>query len=66
VRSAPAWKSLLENMARLENTVAEQDEVTRLVGVKEISNEEAVRIFPAYLSAVERLTQQVDRWSAAK
>jgi len=66
VRSAPAWKSLLENMARLENTVAEQDEVTKLVGVKEISNEEAVRIFPAYLQAVERLTQQVDRWSAAK
>jgi len=66
VRSASAWKSLLENVARLENKVAEQDEVTKLVGVKEISNEEAVRIFPAYLAAVERLAQQVDRWSAAK
>jgi hypothetical protein len=66
VRSASAWKSLLENMARLENTVAEQDDVTKLVGIKEISNEEAVRIFPTYLAAVERLTQQVDRWSAAK
>ena len=66
VRSAPAWKSLLENVARLENKVTEQDEVTKLVGVKEISNEEAVRIFPAYLAAVERLTQDVDRWKAAK
>jgi hypothetical protein len=64
VRSAAAWKSLLENVARLENKVAEQDEVTQLVGIKEISNEEAVRIFPAYLASVERLTQQVDRWKA--
>lgn len=64
VRSAAAWKSLLENMARLDNKSAEQDEVTKLVGVKEISNEEAVRIFPSYLAAVERLTQQVDRWAA--
>jgi hypothetical protein len=66
VRSAPAWKSLLENMARLENNVAEQDEVTKLVGVKEISNEEAARLFPSYLAAVERFTQDVDRWKAAK
>lgn len=64
VRSAAAWKSLLENMARLDNKSADQDEVTKLVGVKEISNEEAVRIFPSYLAAAERLTQQVDRWAA--
>jgi hypothetical protein len=66
VRSAPAWTSLLENMARLENKPAAQDEVTRLVGVKEISNEEAVRMFPAYLDAAERLTKEVDTWSASK
>jgi hypothetical protein len=64
VRSAPAWKSLLENVARLENKAAVADDVTRLVGVKEISNEEAVRIFPAYLDAVEQLTKQVDGWTA--
>jgi hypothetical protein len=63
VRSAPAWASLLENMARLEQRAAESDEVTKLVGVKEISNDEAARIFPAYLSAVERLTNRVDAWS---
>jgi len=64
VRSAPAWASLLENMARLENTPAVTDEVTKLVGVKEISNDEAARIFPSYLEAVERLTKHVDTWSA--
>jgi len=66
VRSAPAWASLLENMARLENKPAAQDEVTKLVGVKEISNEEAVRMFPAYLESAERLTKEVDAWGASK
>lgn len=66
VRSAPAWASLLENMARLEHRPAAADEVTKLVGVKEISNDEAARIFPSYLEAVERLTKHVDGWSAAK
>jgi hypothetical protein len=66
VRSAPAWTSLLENMARLENRTAPTDEVTRLVGVKEISNEDATRIFPTYLEAVERLTKQVDTWGAGR
>ena len=66
VRSAPAWASLLENIARLENRPAAADEVSKLVGVKEISNEEAVRLFPAYLDAVEKLTKHVDGWSAAQ
>jgi hypothetical protein len=62
VRSAPAWQSLLDNVARLENKPAAADEVTKLVGVKEISNDEAARIFPAYLNAVEQLTKHVDTW----
>jgi len=66
VRSAPAWASLLENMARLENRAAGADEVSKLVGVKEISNEEAVRIFPAYLEAVVNLTKHVDTWTASR
>jgi len=65
-RSAHAWKSLLENVARLEKKAAVEDDVTRLVGVKEISNEEAVRIFPKYLADVERLTKDVDTWGGAK
>ena len=64
VRSAPAWQSLLENVARLENTPAPVDEVVKLVGVKEIANDVAVRMFPSYLDAVERLTKVVDGWSA--
>jgi len=66
VRSAPAWASLLENMARLENRPADVDEVSQLVGVKEISNEEAVKIFPAYLDAVVQLTKHVDTWGDVK
>ena len=53
-------------MARLDNKAAAADEVTRLVGVKEISNEEAARIFPTYLDAVEQLTKRVDTWGPAK
>ncbi len=64
VNSAPAWASLQENIARLENTAATTDDVTRLVGIKEISNEDAARIFPKYLQDVERLTHHVDTWSA--
>jgi hypothetical protein len=64
VRSAPAWKSLLDNIARLDNKAAATDEVTSLVGVKEISNEEAARIFPTYLDAVEQLAKRVDTWTA--
>jgi hypothetical protein len=64
VRSAPAWQSLLDNMARLENKPAPTDEVTKLVGVKEISNDEAARIFPVYLNAVEQLTKHVDTWGS--
>jgi len=64
VNSAPAWASLQENIARLENRTATIDDVTRLVGVKEISNDEASRIFPRYLQEAERLTQYVDTWSA--
>jgi hypothetical protein len=64
VNSAPAWASLQDNIARLENKAAATDDVTRLVGVKEISNEEAARIFPKYLEDVQRLTQRVDTWSS--
>jgi hypothetical protein len=66
VRSAPAWASLLENVARLENQPAPVDDIAKLVGVKEISNDDAVRMFPSYLDAVERLTNHVDGWSATK
>ena len=40
-------------------------DVVKLADVTEISSAEALRIFPAYLDAVERLVKYVDGWSAA-
>jgi hypothetical protein len=39
-------------------------DITRLVGVKEISSPEAERLFPPYFAAVERLVSHVDGWRA--
>jgi hypothetical protein len=84
VRSAPAWTSLLQNLARLDGVTSSDvtaavrhaertlsltrglDEIVSLVGVKEITSEHAVKIFPAYLETVERLTKHVDGWSETK
>jgi hypothetical protein len=84
VRSAPAWASLLQNVARLEGLSTHDpaaagrhleralgvtsgvEDIVKLVGVKETSSADALRLFPAYLDAAERLTKYVDRWSGAK
>ena len=42
------------------------EEIVKLVGVQEIPSADALRIFPGYLDAVERLTKYVDGWSQAK
>ena len=39
-------------------------EVTKLVGVHEITSAEAERLFPSYLDTVDRLVNYVDGWSA--
>ena len=41
-------------------------EVTRLVGVQEITSADAERLFPPYLDAVERLVSYVDGWKSAR
>jgi hypothetical protein len=82
VRSAPAWASLLQHVARLEgmsthdraaagrhveralNLTAGVEDIAKLVGVREISSAEALRLFPAYVDAAQRLTKYVDGWSA--
>ena len=38
-------------------------DVVALVGVQEISSQDAERLFPAYLDAVQRLVTYVDGWS---
>ncbi len=42
------------------------EEIVKLAGVKEIPSADALRIFPGYIDAAERLTKYVDRWSQAK
>lgn len=37
-------------------------EVVKLAGVQEISSQEAGRLFPPYLDAVERLVNYIDQW----
>jgi hypothetical protein len=39
--------------------------IVRLGGRKELSSDEARRLFPGYLDAVQRLTAYVDRWREA-
>jgi hypothetical protein len=39
-------------------------EVTKLVGVQEITSADAEHLFPSYLDAVERLVNYVDGWSS--
>jgi hypothetical protein len=39
-------------------------DIVKLANVTEIASAEAVRVFPAYLDAVERLAAYVDDWSA--
>ncbi|MGE5244114.1 MAG: hypothetical protein ACM3SQ_07795 [Betaproteobacteria bacterium] len=41
------------------------EEIVGLAGVDEIASSEAERLFPPYLTAVERLVAYVDGWSAA-
>ena len=38
-------------------------DIVKLANVTEIASAEAVRVFPAYLDAAERLVAYVDNWS---
>jgi hypothetical protein len=40
-------------------------QITRLVGRKDVPSDDARRLFPPYLDAVQRLTAYVDKWRAA-
>jgi hypothetical protein len=39
--------------------------VVGLSGSRQFASDEARRLFPGYLDAVERLTAYIDRWSVA-
>lgn len=84
VRSAPAWASLLQNVARLEGHPSHDaaaagryvehalhltsgvEDIVKLTHMAEIPSQDALRLFPAYLDAVEKLTKHVDGWSASQ
>jgi len=63
-RSSGPLSALLSSVARLKGTrfaAGVLGEVASLNG-KELSSEAARRLFPEYLSAVEHLTNEIDRW----
>jgi hypothetical protein len=67
VRSAAPFAALLKTIERLEGARPHigdgiAADVVKLSEVTEISSDEAQRIFPPYLDAVERLVEYVDRW----
>jgi hypothetical protein len=84
VRSAQAWASLLQHVARLQGHSSNDpaaagrhieralhltsgvEDIVKLTRVREIPSEDALRLFPAYLDASERLTKYIDEWSSGQ
>lgn len=68
VRSAPALSALLRHVGRLGGAPAPDAVLVRVAELAPdgtISSDEARRIFPDYLDAVDRLADALDRWGAA-
>jgi hypothetical protein len=67
LRSAPALTALIENVRRVVpgfTPAAPLADVVRLNDRSHFTSDDAKRMFPGYLAAVEQLTRDVDRWSA--
>jgi len=67
-RSAAPLAALLKNVSRLSGAPVANVVLSRVVELGPggtISPDEARRIFPDYLEAVDRLANELDRWSAA-
>jgi hypothetical protein len=68
VRSAGPLAALIKSVGRLTASETAQSNgvlarVAQLTGGAALSVDEARRIFPTYLEAVERLTREIDQWS---
>ena len=63
-RSAAPLSALLRSVARLKGGHATDGVLAEVAGLngKELSSDAARRLFPEYLSAVEYLTNEIDRW----
>jgi hypothetical protein len=68
VRSAAPLAALITGVQRLNGANDEDAVLARVMRISAstpLSSDEARRIFPAYLAAVEALTRRVDQWSGA-
>jgi hypothetical protein len=66
-RSAAPLSALLRSVARLNGVQMGGGVLAEVAGLngKELSSDTARRLFPDYLSAVEYLTNEIDRWGRA-
>lgn len=68
VRSASPLAALITSVVRLRGARIEDDVLARVIQLSAagtLASDEARRMFPAYLEALERLTRYIDQWSAA-
>jgi hypothetical protein len=63
-RSSASLSALLNSVARLKDAEWTDGVLGEIAGLngKELSSDTARRLFPEYLSAVEHLTNEIDRW----
>jgi hypothetical protein len=66
-RSVDPLAALLRNLARLDGAAPTDAVLARVAQIQRgtLSGEEARRMFPEYLQAMEHLTGTIDRWSPA-
>jgi hypothetical protein len=61
--TADAAAAIVEQKVGVPSGILAQ--ITRLAGRKDLPSDDARRLFPPYLDAVQRLTAYVDKWRAA-
>ena len=67
-RSASPLAALLRHLERLKSGMETDDVLTQVVQLDRqspMSIDQARRLFPAYLLAIEQLTLAIDRWSTS-
>lgn len=67
-RSGPALAALLRHVSRLTGRAVDAPVLARVAEIQPngtISSDEADRIWPDYLQAMDQLVSRLDRWSAA-
>jgi hypothetical protein len=67
LRSAPPLAALIKTIGQLPGATIDDGTLIRVAQLsagRPLSPDEARRLFPAYLEAVERLTRYIDHWNA--